>query len=205
MDNKKNIIIAILLGIATGIIWAGIFVRLNEVSFLGDLGSNIWLLILIFPLIFVLGIYLGRWLSGWHSFFVPFSRFAIIGFLNTGVDLGILNLLIYSSGMEIGLAISVFKGISFLVATTNSYFFNKHWAFEARDNMQQGVEFVKFFSVSIIGVLLNVSVFSVLVSFIGAPSGLSHLVWINAAAIISTIANLIWNFIGYRMIVFKNI
>lgn len=57
-------------------------------------------------------------------------RFAIVGLMNTGVDLAVLNALIAISHRGgSGFMYSIFKAISFLVAVVNSYFMNTRWTF----------------------------------------------------------------------------
>ena len=56
---------------------------------------------------------------------IQFVKFGIVGGLNAMIDLGVLNLLIVASGIAAGIWYSVFKSVSFIVAVTNSYFWNK--------------------------------------------------------------------------------
>jgi hypothetical protein len=57
------------------------------------------------------------------------ARFLIIGVLNTLVDLGTLSLLIYFSGKTAGWYYITFKAVSFILALSNSYFFNNIFSF----------------------------------------------------------------------------
>jgi len=127
-----------------------------------------------------------------------FTKFFLVGTMNTLVDLGILNLLILISGISSGLEYSVFKGISFLVATTNSYFWNKRWTFESGQK-----KFGQFLIISTIGFVINVGVASFLVNLIGPQAGLTTKVWANVGALAGSAIGLIWNFLGYKFIVFK--
>lgn len=57
------------------------------------------------------------------------ARFAIVGVINTAVDLAVLKTLIALSHRgRTELLYSFFKGISFLVAVLNSYCLNSRWA-----------------------------------------------------------------------------
>jgi putative flippase GtrA len=143
------------------------------------------------------------------------AKFGVIGVGNVLVDLGVLSLLtilfssyfkIKSTDALIGVVTfySLFKSISFIIANINSYFWNKHWTFDQGDKKQTKSEFVQFFAVSIIGFLINVFVASVvfkiilgsLTSFNAGQLGL-----LGAAA--GSIAGLAWNFVGYKLWVFK--
>lgn len=143
------------------------------------------------------------------------AKFGLIGLLNTLVDLGVLALitLIFATYLQISSTTaligvvsfySLFKAISFIVANISSYFWNKYWTFDQGTKRQTKSEFVQFFAVSVIGFLINVFVASVvfkiilgsLLSFTPGQLGL-----LGAAA--GSIAGLAWNFIGYKLWVFK--
>src|SRR3989344_2662710 len=94
-------------------------------------------------------------------------KFVLVGILNTLVDLGVLNLLIFASGIASGFGYSAFKGISFTVAVINSYFLNKFWTFKMRETEGVKREFAQFFIVSLIGFGINVGVASFVVNVVG--------------------------------------
>jgi len=110
----------------------------------------------------------------------------------------VLNFLIFLTGVASGLPFGVFKGISFLVAATNSYFWNKRWTFRSNKKV-----FVQFLTVSTVGLFLNVSTASFLVNIVQPQFGLSEKVWANVGAINGTLVVMTWNFIGYKFVVFK--
>ena len=143
------------------------------------------------------------------------AKFGVIGVGNVLVDLGVLSLItiIFSSYFKIEAKdamigavtfYSLFKSISFIVANINSYFWNKYWTFDQGAKKQTKSEFVQFFAVSVIGFLINVFVASVVFKMIlGSLIGLSggQLGLIGAAA--GSIVGLAWNFVGYKLWVFK--
>ncbi len=137
-----------------------------------------------------------------YPFIPQFARFFLVGILNTAIDFGVLNLLMYISEKSSGFYYPLFKSISFLFAVTNSYFFNKHWTFKATEKDNAG-EFFKFTIINLIGWGLNVGTASYIVNIIGAPEGLSPILWGNFAAISATVVTLFWNFIGMKFLVFK--
>jgi putative flippase GtrA len=117
--------------------------------------------------------------------------------------MGVLNFLIFYTGISAGLAQSGFKGISFLVATTNSYFWNKHWTFGQKDTDSPQKEFLVFLIVSTIGFLINLGVDYIVVNLISPVSGTNPKIWAQFGGLIASIVALSWNFIGYKFIVFK--
>lgn len=130
------------------------------------------------------------------------ARFFLVGTLNTFIDLAVLNLLIWFSGIATGIVYSGFKAISFLVATINSYFWNKYWTFGKKE-APRPKEFLKFFVVTTIGLLINVSIASFLVNIFGPQFGLSEKIWATFGAIIAAFFAFVWNFLASKFIVFK--
>jgi putative flippase GtrA len=142
-----------------------------------------------------------------------FVRFGLIGGLNTGVDLVILNILMFSFSVFEGTGYSVLKATSFCFAATLSYFLNKYWAFRDNSENHKVVQFSQFFVVSVIGAIINVSVATLIVTFIKPAFGgeveilminpLKDQIWGTIGALGGTAIGLIWNFLGYKLLVFK--
>ncbi len=137
-----------------------------------------------------------------YPFLLQFSKFLVVGFINTGIDFAVLNLLMYFTKETTGIYYSIFKSISFAVAVTNSYFMNKHWTFGSPEQAKAS-EFMKFLGVNIIGWGINVSTASYLVNIVGAPNGFSPVLWANIGAVSAVIVTLFWNFLGMKFFIFK--
>ena len=125
-------------------------------------------------------------------------KFIIVGISNTFVDLAVLNLLLFLTHIASGTPFIFFKAISFLVAATNSYIWNRRWTFRSDKQV-----FIQFFMVSTVGLLLNVGTASFLVNVVGPQFGLSPKLWANTGALIGTLVVMTWNFLGYKFVVFK--
>jgi putative flippase GtrA len=132
-----------------------------------------------------------------------FSKFVVIGFINTGVDFLVLNIEMLVTGVTSGSLMFAQNAISFSIATINSYYFNKRWTFEDKTNQDQGKKFSSFICVSIGGVIINSSIVYLITSFISPMFSISPVLWANLAKMFATGASLIWNFIGYKFLVFK--
>lgn len=166
-----------------------------------------WTALIIFPALSAVGIVLVRdlknRLAGIFTLGYQFYKFVLVGVLNTLLDLAILNGLIVITGIAIGWHFSLFKGTSFAIAVVNSYFWNKFWTF--RKTKGGGAsEFAQFLAVSLVGLGVNVGIASLFVNVIGPQGGVSPQLWANAAAIAAIVFSTVWNFVGYKLIVFKN-
>ncbi|TSA45629.1 GtrA family protein, partial [bacterium] len=142
-------------------------------------------------------------LSRFWPVFDQFGKFAAVGTLNTLLDLGVLNLLMFLTGLYGGFSFVGFKAISFLAGTTNSYFWNKLWTFQNKLPVTFS-EYLRFGAFTLVGALINVGVASLIVNVIGAPANFNPKLWANIGALVAVLASFLWNFLSYRNIVFKN-
>ncbi|MFO7807548.1 MAG: GtrA family protein [Candidatus Moraniibacteriota bacterium] len=140
-----------------------------------------------------------------------FVRFGLIGGMNTGIDLIILYILMTSFGINEGLGYMFFKTFSFSAAATFSYFMNKTWAFKDNSKKNQVQKFSQFFIISVIGAGINVGTATLVVTFIKPAIGLADLgvitltgeLWGIIGGLCGTAVGLLWNFFGYKFLVFK--
>ncbi len=166
------------------------------------LESLAWWLPAVLPVIFLMGILLAEVLARFIKVVFQIVRFVEVGVFNTAIDFGILNLLIWITGITGGLAIAPLNAASFLCATTNSYFWNRIWTFEKKEKAT-GREFVQFLIVSGIGIGLNTGIVVVGTGWLAPWAGLSGGAWVNIMKVIATLVSMVWNFLGYKFIVFK--
>ncbi len=158
---------------------------------------------IILPLLSILGVFVASFLARKIPTLFQLAKFALVGALNTFIDLGILIFLLTIFGVTAGLLYSVSKGFSFSCSVVNSYFWNKFWTFGKKETGVEVKEFGKFFLIAGIGFLLNVGVASFVVNIIGLQFGLSAEIWALVGAFIAIICVFMWNFLGYKFIVFK--
>jgi len=134
---------------------------------------------------------------------IQFIKFLLVGALNTGIDFGVLNLLMLSTGITSGFYYPIFKAISFTCGVTNSYIWNKRWTFKKGKDLGKK-EFSKFFTVSLISFGVNIGVASILVNIVGPIGGISFYVWANISALAAAGITTLINFFGYKYLVFKD-
>lgn len=133
---------------------------------------------------------------------MQFIRFAMVGFLNTLIDFGVLNGLLWLDGYPVGWKLFVFNALAFTLASGNSYILNKQWTFgdsRASTLSQIGL----FFFLTSIGLLINCTVVYLLTLPSLSSASVSSVVWVNLAKVAATIASLVWNFCSYRCWVFR--
>lgn len=141
--------------------------------------------------------------ENYQKTFNQFWRFVIIGIINTLIDYVILLILSKITGITGGPQIIPLNIISFSAATINSYFLNKRWAFADQSGIDQGKKFSIFLIISIIGVTINTAIVTLITSNISPMFGLSPREWLIGSKLVATAVSLVWNFIGYKIFVFK--
>jgi len=197
--TRKDLIFSIIAGFITGTIAYGIFKYLQTPEF--DDWSYAWL-ILIIPILWIIGVNLGYFLGRWFSFFNQFGKFSAIGFTNASVDFGLLYLFVAYFGVVAGVWYPVAKAVSFIVATLHSYVWNKYWVFGAGDSGKSGREFLKFISVSVMALIVNVAVATLVVNWMHPILNIQPAGWAGFGAIIGSAVALIFSFAGFRLAVF---
>src|SRR3989344_8320371 len=151
--------------------------------------------------LFAFGVWLGAFLSRFMGFFAQFGKFAAVGFLNTAIDFGLLNLLSSATGITAGLFLGGINIPAVAVALANSYFWNKYWVFKAGGQTAVS-DLPKFIIVSVGAILVNSGIVAIGTKF-SAPGALSPELWLNAAKVLATMASFLWNFVGYKLFVFR--
>jgi putative flippase GtrA len=133
---------------------------------------------------------------------VQFGKFLAVGTLNTAIDFGSLNLLSWLTGIYGGIRLAPTNLLGVLLALANSYLLNKQWTFKTPAHLHAGREVGHFVLVSLIGVSLNTALVVVLTRFMTPPVGLTPQLWENLAKALATGGALLWNFVGYKYLVF---
>jgi putative flippase GtrA len=162
-----------------------------------------------------LGLIIAHLISRKISVVWQLAKFAVTGVLNVLIDFTALIVLIFLFGnylninssdilLSIGVIItfySLYKAVSFIIANINSYYWNKYWTFEETRDKQTG--FPQFFILSVIGFIINVVVASLVFNSFSSIEKISSEQWALIGAATGTVAGLVWNFLGYKFIVFK--
>ena len=179
--------------------------------FVGTLGTfvvSVLDILSLSPLFIFGGLFILVWVSiGFGillSFYIPsflrIVKFALVGGVNTLVDVSVLNVLMMVSDIYTGLYFSLFKGVSFLVALANSYIWNALWTFNASSTTGKKIQ--TFVLVSLGGLLVNVAGAYGIQALLEA-AGFSGRLFSTIAALGAVALSMMWNFVGYSKFVFK--
>jgi len=202
---KKDITLGLVIGGAAGLLMQLIITNIGKsVSFLGTSPSFAMRfgIFLAFLAAGPLGIAIGYLLGKIHPVIYQFTKFGAAGTLNSFIDLGAINLLITVTGITAGYGYALFAFIGFLLATTNSFIWNKFWTFGAGEGGVKLGQTFAFYGITAIGALLNVGMASFIVNSVASP-GLPPAAWANVGGLAGILAAFAWNFLGYKFFVFR--
>ena len=166
-----------------------------------NLPVPIFVLYILLPIVAVVTNAVFYWIGKKIPIFFQFAKFITVGLANTAVDFGILNFLMWSSGTYEGKSIILFNVVSFLIAAVHSYAWNKLWTFKAKEKTNVASQFLQFVVISFIGVLINSGIVYIIITWVSPLTGVEA--WANIAKVVATAVSLVWNFVGYKFIVFK--
>lgn len=171
-------------------------------SFGIDFGLWRWLLSWVLPIIAFVCLWLAYLIGRKFLFVFQAAKHILVGAFATVVDLKIFEGLVILFSGAVGITL-VFKGISFLFSTTLKYWGNKHWAFEKFEKEELVKEISQFFIVTVIGLILDTGSFFYFTKIMGSQFGLSFHIWTEFSVIFAAIIAAVWNFLGYKFLVFK--
>ena len=196
-----------------------------------------------------------------------FIRFLGIGFLNTAIDFVMLNSMMFYFGVFTGITVGLFSAVSFLVAVTHSYFWNRYLVFKKTEQsgglfsnlgefifagvlgalvifaslfgadkhfsflyflallgflligelifwfsfrvgqnspaQKSSSEYLIFAGITLVGLFLNAGIVSAVTANVPPQYGLNQELWTNLVKALATGVSLVWNFAGYKILLFK--
>ena len=197
--KKIDIILSIITGEGVALLFAWLIKNSKPELFSASLS-----LLIIFPILAVFCMWLAYLIGKKFLFVFQFAKFIIIGVFFALFDLVILNSLMAYFGItaEERTRYLVFVGTSFIITTMVKYIGDKFWAFEKKQGEKVHSELGKFFLVTLISLGLQIGVASYIFARV-IPQGIPVFVWANIGKILGIAVASIWNFLGYKFIVFK--
>jgi putative flippase GtrA len=121
-----------------------------------------------------------------------FLKFCVVGVTGTVVDFG----LTWICKEKFKIPKFVANAIGFVVAATSNYFLNRWWTWGST-NSQVGVEYTKFFAVSLIGLGLNTLILYIL------HEKMKVNFWVSK--VFATGVVMIWNFLANNFFTFAGV
>lgn len=125
--------------------------------------------------------------SNWLQLF----HFGVVG--GTGYVINLLVFAIATEGLEINHLLAAI--CAFAVAVTNNFLLNRHWTFrrQGSTDAHAGFQAARFFTVSVVGLGVNLLVLSLLVAA-GLPELLSQAIAVAVATPVNFVGNKLWTF-----------
>jgi len=125
------------------------------------------------------------------------TKFGIVGAMSFVIDVGLFNLLLYGGPLE-GKPLTA-KVVSVAVATTFAYFGNRFWTFRHRGRTNMGREYLLFFMLNGVAMLIAVGCLWVSHYLLGLDSALADNI---SANVIGLALGTLFRFWSYRKWVF---
>jgi len=191
--GMKDYIFAVVAGVVSAFFLLPVFKNLSiNISYYG-------FVFLFLPVSFIFAVFVSsKFKAQW---FRQFIKFAIVGFLNTTIDFGILNFISLKFHIYSGVKIIGVNPLSFIVAGTNSFLLNKYFTFNEKTKIEAG-EVLRFAFIVVTGMFINTGIVFLATNYVNF-NGLSEGQVLNLGKALATGISLFWNFFGMRIFVFK--
>lgn len=123
---------------------------------------------------------------------VQLFHFVVVGGTGYVVNLIVFTLLTEGAGLNHLLAAVG----AFVVAVTNNFLLNRHWTFRRQGSKEShaGFQAARFFTVSVVGLGVNLAILELLVSVAGMPELASQAIAVALATPVNFIGNKLWTF-----------
>lgn len=202
--RKNDFIISLIIGEAAALMLIFIIKNLSsENAVIAGISPYSYCLLIVFPIFCALWLFIMFLLSKKAAVFFQIGKFTLVGGFNFLLDMMILNILIFTTGIAAGAWQTVFKASSFFIAVISSFLLNKRWVFQ-NENKKAPKEFILFVTISLIGLVLNLIIDYILVNLVNPFGGMPPKTWAQVSAILAAALIMFWNFIGCKFIVFRD-
>ena len=131
------------------------------------------------------------------------GKHLLVGAFATVVDLKVFEILIGFFSLFLFINPLIAKSASFIFSTALKYLGTNYWVFEKSEKENKKKEVAQFVTITLVGLIIDVSIFYYATKWLGPQFGLSTTIWIKTSVILAAIAAAAWNFLGYKFLVFK--
>lgn len=134
-----------------------------------------------------------------------FFGYGAVGLLNTAINFLLINVAIVLTGISNGPWFIFISFISFCIVVVHSFIWNKYLVFARQHASPTKLhhEYAAFFGVSAASTVISLFLLNLLVNVIGPPYGLGAHIWANVSLVILIPFSVVFNFLGYKLFVFK--
>jgi len=129
-----------------------------------------------------------------------FLRFALVGGLNTGIDLLVLNGLLWVLPTQNALLLLLYNSFAYVTGAVNSFFLNKYWTFGRRQKTSRS-ELLRFAAATLAGVACSNTIIW-LVSAYFHPLIANATLWANVSKLFAISGTVLISFLCMRLWVF---
>ncbi len=133
---------------------------------------------------------------GWTSTFVQFVQYCIVGGLNTLVDVGMLNILLWRFPTHNVEALASYSAIAYSCGAISSFFLNKYWTFRHTHKPTRG-ELLRY----VITIVVEVLYSSALIWLAGRvlqPFISNITLWGNASKLVAVVCGAVLSYLLMR-------
>jgi len=190
----KDIIIASITGFFVAIIFAD-FISISKYYFLA------WHLFWLFPALSVVCLWISEIIGKKYNFIYQAAKFFLVGAFSAVADIKFYQFFEWLLAFLLESSI-ISKSLSFLIATAVKYGGNKIWVFQKNSKDEIKKEILQFTLITLVGLAIDVSAFYCATHF-WRPNKIPNHIWTEISIIIAALIAAIWNFLGYKFIVFK--
>ena len=138
--------------------------------------------------------------KSWPGLFWQLSRFCLVGGLNTGIDLLILNVLLWIWPTQNTEHLLAYNSFAYAFGAINSFILNKYWTFRNRQQTTYG-EVLRFALTTACGIICNDIILWIAGTFLH-PVMINPTLWANASKVLAISGTFMISYLGMRLWVF---
>jgi putative flippase GtrA len=129
-----------------------------------------------------------------HGMRKPHNWVQLGKFLLVGLSGYAVNLAVFTFSLEV-LSVHHLAAatLAFAVAVMNNFWWNRHWTFAARGG-HAGFQAARFFAVSVVAFLIQVTILELLISSAGTPKVAAQAISLVLATPVNFVGNKLWSF-----------
>lgn len=129
-----------------------------------------------------------------HGLRKPHNWVQLGKFLLVGLSGYVVNLAVFTFGVKVlGVHHIAAATLAFGVAVLNNFWWNRHWTFAAGAG-HAGFQAARFFTVSVVAFLIQVTILQVLIAAAGLPAVAAQAISLVLATPVNFIGNKLWSF-----------